>query len=458
LAEARHRVDYHSLPMKQAGPRPSEPVLERSKVLQERAHRIIPGGAHTYAKGDDQYPVNAPGFIVRGDGCRVWDVDGNEFIEFGMGLRAVTLGHAFQPVVEAALEWMRCGNNFTRPAPVEVECAERLLAVIERADMVKFANTGSIATTAAVKLARAYTGRDLVALCGSQFFSIDDWFIGTTPMSAGIPEAVRELSVTFDYNDLASVEAVFDRYPGRIACVVMEAATAVEPEDGFLNKVERLAADNGSLFVLDEMITGFRWHLRGAQHVYDLQPDLSVFGKALGNGFSIAALVGKKEVMELGGLRHGGERVFLLSTTHGAENHSLAAAIATMDVYEREDVVGHLYRHGQALADGINDAAEELGIADYFRVLGRPSNLIYATRDATGAPSQPFRTLFLQETVKRGLLAPSFVISYSHGEEEVERTVEAVRGALAVYRDALEDGVERYLVGRSVQPVFRKYN
>jgi glutamate-1-semialdehyde 2,1-aminomutase len=437
----------------------SLPAFERSKELQQLAHRLIPGGSHTYAKGDDQYPVEAPGFIVRGEGSRVWDVDGNEFIEYGMGLRAVTLGHAYGPVVEAALEWMRRGNNFTRPSPVEVECAERLLGLVERADMAKFANTGSVATTAAVKLARAYTGRDLVAICGSQpFFSIDDWFIGTTPMSAGIPEAVRELTVAFNYNDAASLKALFDRFPGHIACVVLEAATAVEPEEGFLQEVQRLVRENGALFVLDEMITGFRWHLRGAQHVYELEPDLSVFGKALGNGFSVAALVGKREVMELGGLCHPGERVFLLSTTHGAENHSLAAALATMEIYEREDVVGHLYRHGQKLAEGLNDAARELGIADYFHVLGRPSNLVYATRDPSGAPSQQYRTLFLQEIIKRGVLAPSFVISYSHGDEEVERTVEAVRAALTVYRDALEDGVDRYLVGRPVQPVFRKYN
>src|SRR5215469_12336223 len=162
----------------------------KSRALQLKAHRFIPGGSHTYAKGDDQYPQEAPGFIVRGKGCRVWDVDGNEFIEYGMGLRAVTLGHAFEPVVEAAYRQMQLGINFNRPAKIEVDLAEVMLEVVNGADMIKFAKNGSDVTTAAVKLARAYTGRDLVAICGDQpFFSTDDWFIGTTEMNAGIPQS-----------------------------------------------------------------------------------------------------------------------------------------------------------------------------------------------------------------------------------------------------------------------------
>src|SRR5579862_4829203 len=181
-------------------------VFDKSSKLRERAHARIPGGAHTYAKGDDQYPVLAPGFIVRGEGCHVWDVDGNEFIEYGMGLRAVTLGHAFAPVVEAAHRQMLLGSNFSRPAKLEVDLAEAFLALIDGADMVKFAKNGSDVTTAAVKLARAYTGRDLVAICGDQpFFSTDDWFIGTTEINAGIPQAIREMSLKFRYNDLASL-------------------------------------------------------------------------------------------------------------------------------------------------------------------------------------------------------------------------------------------------------------
>jgi glutamate-1-semialdehyde 2,1-aminomutase len=426
--------------------------------LRARAHDLIPGGAHTYAKGDDQYPAGAPGFIVRGRGCRVWDVDRREFIEYGMGLRAVTLGHAYPRVVEAAAAALRLGTNFTRPSPLEVESAEALLRVVP-GDMVKFAKNGSDVTTAAVKLARAATGRDLVAICKDQpFFSTDDWFIGTTPMAAGIPQSARALTLAFRFNDLESVETLFRRYPKQVACLVLEPAGAREPAPGYLEGLRRLCDAEGALLVFDEMITGFRWHLGGAQTLYGVRPDLSTFGKGLGNGFSVSALVGRRSIMELGGLRHGEDRVFLLSTTHGAETHALAAAIETIRIYEQEGVVEALHRQGQRLQSGIEEAARELGVAGHFEVIGRPCNLVYAARDADGNPSQAYRTLVLQETIKRGILMPSLVVSYSHGDADVDRTIDALRGALSVYRQALDGGVERFLEGRPVQPVFRTRN
>lgn len=433
--------------------------FEKSLARKERAHAVIPGGAHTYAKGDDQYPVLAPGFIVRGNGCRVWDVDGNEFIEYGMGLRAVTLGHAYPAVVDAAHRQMQLGSNFTRPAAIEVECAEEFLGIILGADMVKFAKDGSDATSGAVRLARAYTGRDMIARCGDQpFFSVDDWFIGDTPMNAGIPKAVRDLTVQFRYDDIASLREVFDRYPGQIAGVVMEAETVTPPQNGFLQQIELLCHDEGAVFILDEMITGFRWHLGGAQKCYGIVPDLSTFGKAMANGFSLSALAGKREIMELGGLRHDQERVFLLSTTHGAETPAMAAAIATMRLYRQEDVIGHLYRQGERLRNGINRAIASLKLDGFFEVLGKAPNLIYATRDTDKKPSQEFRALFLQETIQQGLLMPSLVVSYSHADDDIDRTIEGISEALVVYRKALEGGVEKYLVGRPVKPVFRRFN
>ncbi len=431
----------------------------KARALQVRAHQLIPGGCHTYAKGDDQYPECAPPFIVRGSGCHVWDTDGNEFIEYGMGLRAVTLGHAFAPVVEAAYRQMKCGSNFTRPVPIEVELAEAMLEIVDGAEMIKFAKNGSDVTTAAVKLARAYTGRDLVAICGDHpFFSVDDWFIGTTELDAGIPVSSAAMTLKFRYNDLPSLQALFDRCPGRIACVMMEAETVVPPRPGFLNDVKTLCEKHGAVLVFDEMITGFRWHLGGAQKFHGVTPHLSTFGKAMGNGFAVAALAGKREIMRLGGLDHGRPRVFLLSTTHGAETHALAAALETIRCYREHDVVALLWRQGQALAELVNRSIAEHGLQSFFEVLGRPCNLIFSTCDRQGNRSPAFRTLFMQELIRRGVLGPSFVVSFSHTDVDIARTAESVSEALCVYRKALDEGVEKYLAGRSVKPVYRRFN
>jgi len=433
--------------------------FEQSQIVSTKSHSLIPGGCHTYAKGDDQYPVLAPGFILRGEGCHVWDVDGNEYIEYGMGLRSVTLGHAYPPVVEAAYRQMCLGTNFTRPSLIEVQCAEELLNVVKGGEMVKFAKNGSDVTTAALKLARAYTGRDMVAICGDHpFFSTDDWFIGSTPMAAGIPRAIKDLTVKFRYNDLQSVQAIFDQYPGKIACIFMEAATTVDPLHNFLHEVQGLCRKEGALFILDEMITGFRWHLGGAQQYYGVVPDLSAFGKAMANGFSVAALVGKREIMERGGLLHDKERVFLLSTTHGAETHALAACTKTIKTYKEEGVIERLWEKGGTLAERINGLSRESGLSDFFQVIGKPCNLVYTTKDSEGNPSQAFRALFLQETIKRGLLMPSLVVSFSHTDADIDKTVDGVGLALQVYSKALREGVDKYLVGRPVKPVFRSRN
>ena len=434
--------------------------LSASRQPQARAHQIIPGGAHTYAKGDDQYPASAPPFIAHGEGCHVWDTDGNEFIEYGMGNRAVGLGHAYPAVIEAARRELTRGCNFTRPSPLEVACAEQFLSLVPTAEMVKFCKDGSDATSGAVRLARAYTGRDLVALCADHpFFSTDDWFVGTTAMNAGIPQAIRELSVTFRYNDLQSVKDMFAANPGRIACCIMEAARLDEPAPGFLEAMRDICHANGALFVLDEMITGFRWHRGGAQTSYGIKPDLSCFGKALANGFSVSALAGAREFMRLGGLDHTDKpRVFLLSTTHGAETHALAAAIATMRVYRSEPVIEHLIRQGERLKALATMTIARHGLQDYVQIIGRPSCLLYTTRDTTGAASQVMRTLLLQETIRRGILMPSLVVSYTHTDTDIDKTIDALDGALGVYRKALDGRPHDYLNGRPSEPVMRAFN
>jgi len=431
----------------------------QSRALQPKAHQLIPGGAHTYAKGDDQYPEDAPAFIARGKGCHVWDLDGNEFIEYGMGLRAVTLGHAYEPVVEAAYRQMQLGANFTRPAKIEVDLAEALIDILDGADMVKFAKNGSDVTTAAVKLARAYTGRTLIAICGDHsFFSIDDWFIGTTEVNAGIPAAITNMTLKFRYNQPESLEALFDQHPGEIACVIMEVEAVTPPAPGYLKRVKEICEERGALLIFDEMITGFRWHLQGAQKLYGVVPHLSTFGKAMGNGFAISALVGKREIMRLGGLEHDQPRVFLLSTTHGAETHALAASLETLKIFREQHVVEFLWKQGERLRAHVNRSISENRLQGFFDVIGQPCNLVFVTCDQERNRSQAFRTLFMQELIRRGVIAPSFVVSYSHSDADIDHTAEAVHEALGIYRKALDAGVEKYLEGRPVKPVYRVYN
>lgn len=454
-----NKTDQQSIDSANFATEPFRTNFTRSRAMQIQAHAMIPGGCHSYGKGDDQFPVDAPGFIARGEGCHVWDVDGNEFIEYGMGCRAVTLGHGYKPVVEAAQREMIGGSNFTRPAAIELECAEAMRRCLPGAEMVKFSKDGSAATSGAVKLARAVTGRDHIALCGDHpFFATADWFIGTTAIDAGIPQVVKDLSHTFRYNDIDSLQQVFQQYPGKISGVILEPAKYEDPKDNFLHKVKDLCHQNGALFILDEIITGFRWKKGSGQACYDITADLSTFGKAMANGFSVSALAGKKDIMERGGLHHEDERVFLMSTTHGAETHSLAAAIETMRIYESEPVVEKLDQQGKRLRDGINEAISRHGIGEAFKVIGKPCCLVYAARDAQNQPSQAFRTLFLQETIKRGLIMPSLIVSYSHTDADIDATTEGVDAALYVYRKALCEGVERYLHGRPSKIVYRKRN
>ncbi|RJO73514.1 glutamate-1-semialdehyde 2,1-aminomutase [Nocardia panacis] len=429
----------------------------RSNELQARLHELVPGGAHTYARGSDQYPEFMAPILVRGAGCRVWDADGNSYIEYGMGLRSVTLGHGYRPVVAAVTRAIADGVGFSRPTELEVRAAEDFLALVPGADMVKFAKNGSDATTAAVRLARAATGRTLVAVCDQPFFSVDDWFIGTTAMDSGIPPEIAAGTVRFDYNDLPSLAEALAG--GQVAAVVMEAATALhEPEPGFLQGVRQLCDRHGTLLVFDEMITGFRWSAGGAQQVYGVRPDLSCWGKAMGNGFPLSALAGRRELMELGGLRTDRDRVFLLSTTHGPESGSLAAFRAVAHEYTIGDPIARMEHAGRRLADGFNAIAADLGIADHLQVVGRPSCLIFLTRDPDGLPSQPFRTLFLQELLHGGVLGQSFVTSAAHTAADIDQTLTAATSAAHLYRRALTQGsVDGLLTGRPVAPALRRH-
>ncbi len=277
-------------------------------------------------------------------------------------------------------------------------------------------------------------------------------------MHGGIPESATESSLGFQYNDIDSLRSLFEAYPDQFACVIMEPEREVPPKGGFLQGVRQLCDEYGVVLIFDEMITGFRWALGGGQEIYGVTPDLSTFGKAMANGFALSALLGKREIMELGGLYHDKERVFLLSTTHGAENHALAAAMATLHTYQNHDVIGYLHRQGQSLQDRINALSDALGLEKHIRVIGRPCNLVFTTKGPDGAPSQPFRTLLLQELIRNGILAPSLVVSYSHTDDDIDQTVAAFEKSMSVYRKALDGNLSDYLVGPSIKTVYRSRN
>lgn len=435
--------------------------FKKSDELVAKANTLIPGGCHTYSKGADQSPQLGPKFIARGKGSHIWDVDGNEYIDWAMGLTSVSLGHAYEPVLEAVRKELVNGSNFQCPSPIEVELAETFLGEVKTAQMVKFAKNGSTVTTAAVKLARAFTGRKIAAFCSDHgFFSYDDWYIGKKPVSCGVPEEIASLTVTFKYNDIASAEELFAKYPGQIACVILEPMEFDLPQNDFLLKLQALCRKNGAIFVIDEMITGFKLNYPGAHTMFGLEPDLTTWGKGVANGFSACMLAGRRDIMELGGITHNKERVFLISTTHGAETHSLAAAIATIKEIKRTDSVNRNKKTGTAIMSGLEKLIKEAKLDGKITVKGHPCWPLMIFRGPDGNPSDGFRTLVMQELAKRGLLfRGTFVPTISHSAEDVEKTLKAFEETFKVYSQALNKGTyEGFLVGEPAKPVFRRFN
>lgn len=429
-------------------------------TYQDRLLKAIPGGSHTYSRGYDQYPENAPQILKRGKGAYVFDAQENKLLDYGMALRAVNLGYAHDEINQAALQQMDFGNNLTKPSVVELEAAELLIDLIDSVDMVKFTKNGSTATTAAIKLSRAYTGRNIVVRCAEHpFFSYDDWFIGSTPITKGIPVYEMELTKQFHYNDIKSLEDLFLKYPDQIAGVILEPASSEHPKDNFLQKVKDLCHKNGSVFILDEMITGFRWHIKGAQHYYNVTPDLCTFGKAMANGYSVAAVAGKREIMELGSIEfEGTERLFFLSTTHGAEMNGLGAFIKSIEVLQKDNVIEHIWNYGASLIKMMNDVAKGFGMEKHFIAGGIECSPYYLTFDKDGNNSLGLRTLFSQEMIKNGVLMPWIALSYAHGETELNLTKQALIKTMETYQKAVQEGFEKYLIGSAIKPVFRKHN
>lgn len=433
--------------------------MTQNEVYGERAHNLIPAGAHTYSRTDEVFPENAPRVIDHTKGVYCWDVDGNKYLDYGMACRSVTVGYNYERISAAAIAQIQNGNTATKASKVEVDAAETLVDLIPWVDMVKFAKNGSTATSAATKLARAFTGRKYILRClEHSFFSYDDWFIGDTVMNCGIPQEIKDLTLNFHYNDIESVKKAFNEHKGEIACLIMEPAEFEEPRDNFLQEVGEICRENGTVYILDEMISGFRWDLRGACAYYGVEPDLVTYGKGMANGFSVTALGGKREIMELGGLTPGKERVFLISTTHGAEMSGLGAFIETVNVYKEMDVTDHIWKVGKAICEGLDSIAKEHGLQDYIYTTGAlcSPNLVICGKDKK--PSMEYRTVFLQEMLNEGVLMPCLAFAYKHGDQEIEITLDAFRKSMKVYADSLNGNVDDYIIGNVIKPVFRKYN
>jgi glutamate-1-semialdehyde 2,1-aminomutase/spore coat polysaccharide biosynthesis protein SpsF len=421
-----------------------------SQELKKKAERLIPSCSQTFSKGPSQYIQGvAPVFLQRGRGSHVWDVDGNEYIDCPMALGSVILGHDFPAVSDAVRHQIEDGTNFSLPHPLEVAVAEKLVELIPCAEMVRFGKNGSDATAGAVRVARAYTGRDIVACCG--YHGWQDWYIGTTTRSLGVPDAVKALTRPFAYNDIKSLERVFAEFSDGVAAVIMEPIGIEAPRDGFLQQVRDLARRHGALLIFDEIVTGFRVAAGGAQEYYGVIPDLACFGKAMANGYPISTVVGRRDVMELF------DEIFF-SFTFGGEAVSLAAAQATINVLLQKRALDHIWQQGQRLKDGYNVLARAFGVERRTRCIGLPPRTVALFEDERGGESLVLKSLFQQECLKRGVLfSGGHNLSLSHTHDDVDQMLRAYRSAMEVLAEAIRRGdAAKRLEGEPVQAVFRK--
>jgi glutamate-1-semialdehyde aminotransferase/spore coat polysaccharide biosynthesis protein SpsF (cytidylyltransferase family) len=440
---------YKSLYQQAAAGAAPKRTLTQSNVWLERAQKVIPGCAQTFSKGYTQYVQGAaPIFLQRGKGCRVWDVDGNEYIDYVQGLLPNILGYAHAEVNAAAAAQFEEGHSFSLPHPLEVQLAERLTRLIPCAEMVRFGKNGSDATSGAVRAARAFTGRDRIACCG--YHGWQDWYIGSTTRNAGVPAAVRSLTHPFVYNNVDSLEKLLQEHRGEFAAVIMEPVNFVEPAPGFLAGVKTLAQEHGALLIFDEICSGFHFGLGGAQKIFGVTPDLACFGKAMGNGFPISCVLGRADVMRIF------DEIFY-SFTFAGEVGSMAAAMKVLDILEQTDALARMEANGRTLQDGINAMAKEAGLAERIKIVGRPQWSLLKFFDAKGNDSPLLKNLFQQEAMKRGvLLLVTHNLTAAHDGSAIHQTLEVYAEVLKTLAAWVQDpDPARFLDGPMTQPVFR---
>ena len=423
------------------------PDITKSNELYERATGLMHPVTQTLAKGPTQFTNGvAPKYLSRAKGARVWDVDGNEYLDYNMGIGPISLGYAYDIVDNAITDQLSKGITFSLMHELELYVCELLREVIPNAESIRISKSGADVCSAAVRIARAYTGRNKVACCG--YHGWHDWYIGTTSRNKGIPGSAIALTTKFAYNDLESVKEALDE---DTACLIMEPFVFDAPENNFLHEVQALCKANGTLLVFDEMWTGFRVAVGGAQEYFGITPDLAVYSKAVANGMPVAFLTGRADVME-----QFEEEVFFF-TTFGGEALSLAATIATIKELRDKNVPAHLVNIGRQLKDGYNKLAEEIGVSQYTSCKGFDCRTI-VTFDPSGGDPLVQKAFVQQEMIKRGILWGGFHnVCYSHTEEDVSYTLDAYREVLALLKSAIEtNSLESSLRGEPLQAVFRK--
>jgi glutamate-1-semialdehyde aminotransferase len=422
--------------------------LKKSFEYLDRAKRVIPCATQTLSKGPSQYVQGiSPVYLQRGRGSHVWDVDGNEYIDYVMALGPVLLGYSYPRINNAIDQQMQMGISFSLMHPLEVELAELLTKVIPCAEMVRFSKNGADVNAAAVKICRAYTGREKIAQSG--YHGWLDWTHCTSAKDKGIPKVMKELVSEFNFNDIKSLEKIFDENKNQIAAVIMEPIGVEAPKNGFLREVQKLTHENGALLVFDEVVTGFRMALGGAQQYYGVIPDLACFGKAMANGMPLAALVGKEEYMqEL-------NNVFF-SLTFGGESLSLAASKETILEIKEKNVIDHIWRQGNKLKDGYNKIVADYCLDSYTKCIGWGPRSIIQFTDEHGREWLELKSLFQQELISRGILWIYHMLSFSHSDEDIQKTLDSYTQIMPLLKKAISEGVEKYLVGSKLQSVFRR--
>ncbi|MGB5847941.1 MAG: aminotransferase class III-fold pyridoxal phosphate-dependent enzyme [Ignavibacteriaceae bacterium] len=422
------------------------PAIDKSDELYKIALDLIPATTQTLAKGPQQNVKGiAPKYLKKGKGSHVWDVDGNEYIDFNMGIGPLSLVYAYQKIDNAIKKQLEDGITFSLMHPLEVEVAKLINEVVPNAESVRYSKTGADVTSAAIRVARAYTGREKVLCCG--YHGWHDWYISVTDKNNGIPKAIDDLTFTINYNDIQSVK---DSIDSDIAAIILEPFVFEPPKDNFLQELRKLCDDNGTLLIFDEMWTGFRIALGGAQEYFGVKADMATFSKAVANGMPLSILTGRKEVMKV-----LDEDVFFY-TTFGGEALSLAAAIATIEELRDKNVPAFLAAQGKKLKDGYNQIANDLGMG-YTKCIGYECRSLI-TFDANAGNPLEIKALVQQEMIKRGILWGGFHnMCFSHADADVEYTLKVYREVLPILKKAVdENNVMKYLNGEPVAPVFRK--